>query len=234
MWGTPDLNGLNNTGMLVAAVTWSLRYEWLFYLALPCLGFILASTRQNRIALASGLVIVTAILLSARRDTFQLGYIQSFLGGIAASYWVRRPALAAMSRTPLAGVIGLACLAGVLTLAPTAFMWPATIGLGVFMIVVASGQNFWGLLCRPGLLWLGEITYGIYLLHGLLLWLVFQILLPRTLAAQAALFVPAATLVSIALVLLCSLVFLTFERPAILLGRRHYRWLTRSHAVLHG
>jgi peptidoglycan/LPS O-acetylase OafA/YrhL len=234
MWGTPDLNGLPNTSMLVAAVTWSLRYEWLFYLALPCLGFVLAATRQPRVATASALVVMIAIILCVRRDMFQLSHLQSFLGGILAAYWVRSPVLSARTRSPIAGVIALACLASVIVLMPTAFAWPATIGLGAFMIVVASGNDLWGMLRRPGLLWLGEITYGIYLLHGLLLWLVFQILLPRTLSLHAGVYAAAAAGTAIVLVLVCSIVFLTFERPAILIGRRHYRWLTRPAAVLHG
>ena len=35
VFGAPNLNGLPDTGMVVAWVTWSLPYEWLFYLALP-------------------------------------------------------------------------------------------------------------------------------------------------------------------------------------------------------
>jgi peptidoglycan/LPS O-acetylase OafA/YrhL len=36
--GKPDLNGYPETHLILAGVTWSLRYEWAFYLALPALA----------------------------------------------------------------------------------------------------------------------------------------------------------------------------------------------------
>jgi peptidoglycan/LPS O-acetylase OafA/YrhL len=36
----PDLNGFNPTSLIVAGVTWSLPYEWFFYLCLPVLALL--------------------------------------------------------------------------------------------------------------------------------------------------------------------------------------------------
>lgn len=90
-------------------------------------------------------------------------------------------------------------------------------------MVIASGNDLWGLLRLRGLLWLGDITYSIYLLHGFLLWLVFQWFLPRPLASRATVFLGLAIVIDVTLVLVSSAVFLTIERPAILLGKRLLR-----------
>ena len=106
-------------------------------------------------------------------------------------------------------------------------------GLTVFFVVVASGHDLWGALRLPGLLWLGDITYSIYLLHGLILWAVFQCWLPHDLAGNWPVFLAVAVAVDLVLVLLCSGVFLAIERPAILMGKRHYRRFGR-HAIAMG
>jgi len=111
----------------------------------------------------------------------------------------------------------------VVTLLPTAFTWPATVGLTLFFIVIASGHHLWGLLRLPGLLWLGDITYSIYLLHGFLLWLVLQQVWPRTLASDGTVFLGSAIAIDVVVVLLSSIVFLTIERPGVLLGKRCLR-----------
>lgn len=36
--GYPDINRVKDTWVIIAGVTWSLRYEWLFYLLLPALA----------------------------------------------------------------------------------------------------------------------------------------------------------------------------------------------------
>src|SRR5208337_4316552 len=99
-------------------------------------------------------------------------------------------------------------LAAVLILEPTAHTWQAILELTVFFVVVAAGHSFWGMLERPALLWLGEVTYSIYLLHGLLLWAVFQWLLPHAASNHPAVFLGSAVAVAGVLVLLSSAVFL--------------------------
>jgi len=228
MFGTPDLNGLPDTGLLVAGVTWSLRYEWLFYASLPCLGFALGGTGHKSMAMASLLIAGGLLYRSIGHGMFEAGIVQAFLGGIVAAYWVRNPALVHLGRARLSGLVAVLALLGVVTFMPTARNWAATFGLTIFFVAVASGQDLGGLLRRPALLWLGEITYGIYLLHGLMLWLILRMLLPHALAISPPVFLIAAIVIAALIVLVCSVLYLTIERPAIMLGKRHYAWLARA------
>lgn len=222
MFGTGDMNGVPRTTLMVAGVTWSLRYEWLFYLALPLLGLVFARTRQP---LAAGLsvaaILAVIFVLHAR---YSAGIALSFAGGIAAAYYVRRPRLVQAAAGTAPALAALAALLAVIVLLPTAYTWQATLGLTVFFTVVASGNDLWGLLRRPGLLWLGDITYSIYLLHGFVLWVVFQAWLPG-IAGQPGLFLGLVVLIDIAIVAVATLTFLAVERPGILLGRHVYRRL---------
>ncbi len=229
MFGAPDLNGFPRTELLVAGVTWSLRYEWLFYCALPALGFLAGRSRQPLAALCS-VVVVTAIFWRLNWHSFDPRIMLSFIGGIAAAHFTRNPRLAALARTPAAGLLAIVALSGVLVLMPTAYRWPATAGLSAFFIVVASGHELWGLLRLPGLLWLGDITYSIYLLQGFFLWVTLQWFWPRAIASRAPVFLGSILAIDIMLVLISSLTFLLIERPAILLGKRHYRRFRRTSA----
>jgi peptidoglycan/LPS O-acetylase OafA/YrhL len=231
MLDAPDLNGLPDTNLLVAGVTWSLRYEWLFYLALPFLAFAAWRCRRPVVALLSVGALVAVWNLPGRSDLYYLDILGSFVGGIVAAHWVRNPRLAAIGRTTGAGLAAMLALSIVALCVPTAYTWQATLNLSIFFVVVASGHSLWGILDRPALLWIGDITYSIYLLHGLLLWAVFRWLLPHEVSIHATIFVGSAMAIAGALILLSSAVYLVIERPTMLLGKRHYRWIVRNVAA---
>ncbi|ONG41082.1 hypothetical protein BKE30_06575 [Alkanindiges hydrocarboniclasticus] len=45
--------------------------------------------------------------------------------------------------------------------------------IGMIFFIIVSGNNIFGILDNVGLKFLGEISYSIYLSHGLVLFLVF-------------------------------------------------------------
>ncbi len=223
MFATPDFNGLEHADTLVAGVLWSLRYEWLFYLALP-LAAMLTGRAIKPVAAGGSLVIL--ILMAWRfgwRNPFDIGILRLFLGGIVAAHWVRFPALSAVGRSVVGAIVALMALAGVVAFCSSAYDGAAGLGLTVFFIAVASGNDFWGAFRAPGLLWLGDITYPIYLFHGLFLWFVFRHALTPDIASQGVPFLGFVILIDIVLILVCSFVFVMIERPAIAMGKRHYR-----------
>jgi peptidoglycan/LPS O-acetylase OafA/YrhL len=196
------------------------------------LGFIAGRSRQPFAALLSLAILVLMFHQFGWHNTFELGMLQAFLGGIVAAHWVRSPMLAALARTTAAGLLAIVALSAVVALLPTAFTWQATLGLTVFFVVIASGHSLWGALRLPGLIWLGDISYSIYLLHAFLLWLVFQRLLPHEAGVGGWVFLGVAVVVDVMLVLICSAVFLAIERPAIVMGKRHYYHVRRLGAAL--
>src|SRR5271166_2382398 len=123
MLGAPDLNGLPHTELLVAGVTWSLRYEWLFYLALPFLAFVAGRSRRPLAALLSAGALAAVLYLPDWSGPYDLNVLAPFLGGILAAHWVRIPRLAAIARTSRAGAVAILALLAVLILEPTAHTW---------------------------------------------------------------------------------------------------------------
>jgi peptidoglycan/LPS O-acetylase OafA/YrhL len=219
-WSEPPLLGYPDSGRLNAYVLWSLRYEWLFYIfVLPTCALAIDLTR----GWAPSWTVPTALLaigLVARLVHVPIGmfaYLPLFAIGMLAFECQRRENIARLLRTSGAGIVAAAALG----IGLTAFQKPYTFALplfGYFFICVACGNTMGGLLRTKGALVLGECSYGIYLLHGILLSLLFVDAAGLTgslTAGQLPLLLPLA---ATAIVLLTSATYLLVERPSIQIG----------------
>ena len=234
-WGEPDLLNYRATYRINAYVLWSLKYEWLFYLVLMPMCALAMDWRTRFVpswCVPVGLFAACLILLPATgMSVFK--YLPLFAIGMVAyeiqlrEDW-RRPL---MSRW--FSLVAILCLA-------VAMIWEASpygffqyILYGVFFVAVAAGNDLFGFLRLRGMLVLGECSYGIYILHGTVLSLVFTegAWMVQTLAIGSlpALLVPIFLIVTV----VTSTAFLLVERPLIemgaMIGRRFLAWTsTRS------
>ena len=61
--GEPDLNGVKNTSIIMAGVTWTLLYEWLFYALLPVLALMVRAGVSRWWLLVPIATIVVAVFM---------------------------------------------------------------------------------------------------------------------------------------------------------------------------
>lgn len=223
----PDVNQYPQTGMLISNVTWTLAYEVFFYLALPLAALIFVY-RGNWFQVVLCLIgIYTLYQLVGWEHSLKKHFLASFLGGIAAAYWVRRPQLVAWSRTTLASVVALVALALAFTVFNRAFKTAPLFLLSLFFVIVASGNTLFGALKPRSIRWLGEISYSTYLLHGFVLWLIVQ-RLPMALhldARETWVFLPLMMVCTCLLILISSATFLYIEKPGMNAGKRVTQWI---------
>lgn len=209
--GAPPLNGVSVIS--IAGVTWTLPYEWLFYLALPLLGQIVGA-RPSLAVIAFSLTGCMGVLLFRVPSAAPL---LAFASGVAAAYAVRFPAFQGFASGRTASLLALTCI-GIAAAGYRSAFSVAPIALyGVAFACIAGGNSLFGLLRHPASRMLGEITYSVYLLHGLLLFALFHFLVGRSRAAAWEVHEHWLT-VCVAmpfLVLLCTLTFRTIELPAI-------------------
>lgn len=206
----PPINGDPNTKFYVAGVTWTLVYEWYFYLTLPVLA-ILHGYRTPLWLVAFGVLIWF---------TFSWPWIGllSFFGGFVAA-WLRGGRVARWVETHpnWASAISLAAMAATVSLFSTSFSWWPNLVLTMAFIPIALGADLFGLLRKHSAEVLGTVSYSMYLLHGLTLCVWFWFVLGTTWAKTFTLTEHWLALVVLTpiLVTLCVLSYRFIERPAI-------------------
>lgn len=176
----PDINKIKDTSLIVAGVTWTLPYEWFFYFSLPALAAAIKLPVSRPYLILSSLALIKAITSNA---DFIHGY--SFLFGIIAAVIVKNPNIRLKLNQKIFSVFALALLTLSLISFSSAFTLISISLLGITFTIIASGNSLFGLLTFSVSRFIGEITYSIYLLHGLLLFFLFRFYFSFALPASA-------------------------------------------------
>jgi peptidoglycan/LPS O-acetylase OafA/YrhL len=222
---------------------WSISVEWQFYLVAPWL-FCLLQQRQWGRATVVLLAVCVLRAINYLGEGFIVNQAGFFLIGIASYYLWRY-----LRDRPLAP--GLLDLGGVIWIAAAYFfsvrVWSLVIWGVVMVVIVAETQSSRSLLqtmairvlaCRP-LLWLGKISYSIYLTHMLVVLLVADVMLGTlhgaTFASALAHWQFVLTCLALTLagtILFSALTYTLVERPGMALGQRLAAWRAARQAQL--
>ena len=169
-----DMPAINQfPAQIVGGATWSLPYEWWFYLALPLIGILLGRQRQPAwLVVASAVATAMACAWITSRGGWSNAV--AFLGGGLAAILVRERPARVVGRHPASAVLAVAALCAATLTAPGALR--STMLLTVAFVVIASGNTLFGFLISTPLRTLGAMSYSVYLLHGLVLYLAFSAL----------------------------------------------------------
>jgi peptidoglycan/LPS O-acetylase OafA/YrhL len=217
----PDLNGYPATHVL-AGVTWTLFYEWVFYASLLFVApFARGRHHLGFVVGALGACLVMKTLLGSSAA----GFAALFLVGMTVASLLHARVGPQFTDNP-ASTLGLAAV-GAIFLAPlsgtgfSGYGTAAALLLGVFFYMVCRGATLFGLLTSSAARRFGAISYSLYLLQGLVLTLVFGIAPVRTFAlASTGRYWLVGLLCALLLTICASLTYRWIEQPGIALGRR--------------
>jgi peptidoglycan/LPS O-acetylase OafA/YrhL len=227
-------------GAMSTNLTWSVAIEEQFYLTWPLLFRFVPSRRY--LLLFLGIICGSLGFRLANADHPVVLYFHSAsvisdmaIGGLAAHVWRQCPRLrAAITHLPRGAVLAVYAGGGLLFLAPR--LWDGTyygpvqrIAVALFFAFVVLEQNFCSRSPRKAseLAWmtrLGRYTYGLYLLHGIVITLLAR-------ALQSAGLTPRDPWYWVALgptglvssVLLATVSYHRFEKPFLQLKSRFAR-----------
>ena len=226
MWMTssfsPPMFGFKESSIINAQVFWSLRYEWIFYLAvLPILALLMSSEKVRARPFLTPLGMIAAGFAMSLLHPLPhfLHSLLAFGFGIAVRQIVATNAIDWL-KTPFAAIVSAGLLVLTFAYSSAPLSLSTQLVLAIFFLCVASGNSFGGLFSHRSALALGEISFGIYLLHGTILFVGF-----RSFGALFAPLTPTQIVFTLPLfattIVLASIVaFLFVERLAIELGRR--------------
>ncbi|ATQ68844.1 MULTISPECIES: acyltransferase family protein [Methylosinus] len=217
-----------DSGRFNAYVLWSLEYEWIFYLAiLPAVAAV-ASLKPARLPSWTLPALLLVGSLSARLviDRQLVAFLPLFAVGMLA-YEIRRiESLRGLFASDRFSWVALAAVLAAAALPTSALSIPNIILNGLFLTAVACGNSFWGFLHRKGPMVLGASSFGVYVIHGVVLAALYGGGVVGDLPIDRLIFLfPAAALV---VVLIAALAHVTIERPLIAVGARLSRYASRT------
>lgn len=217
VFGSPDINGVRDTYLIVAGVTWSLPYEWLFYLTLPIMALCIGNISSVPFLIFSFVVIGFLYFTGIAREYTNIWHLSAFLSGMLAALLVRYQNFNDWSKKWFSSVILI------VSILCAGMMFSSTYSIGCILLLflafslIAGGNTAFGLFNNPLSRTLGEMAYSIYLLHGILLFVVFNFIVGKQ---QAALLSAQVhwTIIFAATPILIFVSFLSYryiERPAM-------------------
>jgi peptidoglycan/LPS O-acetylase OafA/YrhL len=174
--GTPDINNFEKTSSIIRNVTWTLRFEWMFYLSLPFIAVVLKISSKFPLILWLAVGVIVII-------TMQSFFIPAyFLVGIFSAFLYKIEFYRSLAQNKVMSLLSLISLLLLFLLFSTAYGKAQILFISFFFIPIALGNSLFGLLRFPAVVLLGEISYSIYLLHGLLLYVCFSMLFPTVMS----------------------------------------------------
>ncbi|QBB71497.1 acyltransferase [Pseudolysobacter antarcticus] len=224
--GTPDLNHIEGTYLIVASVTWSLPYEWFFYLALPLLA-LAARVRVGIFYIVASVICLVLMLLVWQPQWL---YLAAFGAGMIAAIIARSSRFQTLASTHTSSAAIVACLVAIVVLFPTIEGIAPMLLLTLVFILIACGNSLFGILTHPVSRTLGEMSYSIYLLHGIALFILFRFVIGLEQAESLSPTMHWAYIVGLTpiLLVLCFFTFMLIERPAMRSTVGLASWLRRG------
>lgn len=214
-----NINGLNPTWLIIAGVVWSLPYEWLFYFILPWLGLTIRIKASPTVLAFSmvGIFIFVYVILTFYQSAGALSRMYPFIGGIAAAIIARIPLAKEWATGIMASVVISLLLILTVGLFPTIYRFTPLLMLSIAFIGIACGNSLFGILTHPLSRILGQISYSIYLLHGIVLFVTFNWILGFKIASRFSPLVHwgIIALCGMAVVFICSITYRLIEKPSM-------------------
>lgn len=220
-WGVffgGTINGFLETKLINSGVDWTLRYEWLFYLSLPLCAFLIKKLNNfGMYFLFLGSILLFFNPIS--NSHFSTEYIIYFCIGGGACFIAARLKSVIMNRDKLVSSINVILILLVLFYPKTLDFFHVIIIALLFLLIVA-GNSIFGLLSLRSSVVLGEISYSIYLLHGIILYIIFSIFRPISFVDYSIdefiLFMP---LIAVIVIIVSAITYITIEKTFIRLGK---------------
>jgi len=210
------INAFPWTIFILMGVTWSIKYEWWFYFSLVVTAVFVRAGMHMVFALV-GLAASFAIILTTQSDLWCLP--AAFFCGIATASLLHENVRPRMLENTMS-LIALAALALLFSFAKTHAGVVQIALTGIAFYMVACGADLFGLLRLKSAQRLGHVSYGVYLLQGIPMTLLFWNAPFRAWAVVSPMRYWLALLVCATLLcIVAAFTFALIERPFIQLGK---------------
>ncbi|WP_286967641.1 acyltransferase family protein [Flavobacterium sp. UBA4854] len=164
-----NINGLEDSFLLNAGITWTLPYEWVFYFLLPLIALFFKIKVNYKIILSFTAVAALIMIINGS----SLRHFFPFLGGIIAALVIKKNIFGTVLKQKKYTFLAISLLVCSVYFFDSGRRPIPIIITSIVFIIIASGNSFFGILSSAFSRKFGQITYSIYLLHGILLFVIF-------------------------------------------------------------
>ena len=160
----PPIYGFKDSYLIGAGVTWTLYWEWMFYLCLPLL--VLFFNKKYTLGLCIAVISIFAHCVGYFKIPSPHAQLLLFF---SVGVLIKNLKHISLGHSNIKSVAALITLGYCLFFSEnnSAYNMTSCVLTGLFFYIIASGANFFGLLTSRGVLVLGDASYSIYLLHGI-------------------------------------------------------------------
>lgn len=214
-----NLNGLEDTFILNSGITWTLPYEWTFYFLLPLIA--LWFKIKVNLKAVFGFTAAAAIIMIINKSS--LRHFMPFVGGIIVAVLINSRKFEGVLKQKKYTVLAI------LLLSLSVYFFnggrkPIQIVISsIVFLIIATGNNFFGILSSAFSRKFGQITYSLYLLHGILLFIIFYFIIgferAKSLTDIEFWLIIMASIFP--LILICQLTFKYIELPLMSLSKKN-------------
>ena len=212
-----NINGLEDTFILNSGITWTLPYEWAFYFLLPIIALFFKIKINFKVLL--GFTAVAAIILVINKSS--LRHFMPFVGGIIVAL-LNSKKLDTILKQKKYTVLAIILLAVSIYFFNGGRKPIQIIIASIVFLIIASGNNFFGILSSRFSRKFGQITYSLYLFHGILLFIIFYFIIGfdrAKMLTDLEFWLIIVTSI-FPLILICQLTFKYIELPLMAMSKR--------------
>ncbi len=173
LFGQKDINGLPDTFIIVAGVPWSLVFEWLLYASLPLLRVLLL----KRVPFFYILLSLVLVFIITRSLSYSPKFVLlAFALGGASSYVADYEKIRNFSRKKVASFVSIGIFIYTACSYQGVYATEPIVLISTAFALICCGCGFFGILRFNAVKILGQVSYGIYMLHGVVLFVSFRFL----------------------------------------------------------
>lgn len=215
----PVLFGYKYTNQINAGVTWTLYWEWVFYLSLPIISLLFNKRFTIGICIAIIAVLINLsdyLKIPNLNSSFLLFFaIGILIRNIKSQYNYKTSSILTNS---LAVAIMLYCI--FLSNKHMAYNVLSALLIGVFFFFIASGVNLFGFITSKGSVLLGDASYSLYLTHGIGWFIMHKITIHYGVNENLIVYYVLQTLTWYAMCYISIKTYKYIERPFIKTGKK--------------
>lgn len=207
----PDINSFSNASLINAGVMWTLPWEWFLYISLPIIYII--RDKINNLATSQAISFISVYFIS-RIDYNIACFILCFSLGMTTRDVLNKIKI----NKTMNSLIIVLCIALIFLRHSNPLSINNIIIEFVLFYCVCCGGDAFGILRMKGAVRLGEISYSIYLIHGISWFYINRTVIPYHINNYIYLIILFLTL-TITCIISCA-TFILIEKPGIKLGKK--------------